>query len=114
MRYDAGRFNGLPRDHFIRALRAEGIPCGTGYHEQYLDGLLDEAIESKGFKRLFSPQRLKSYRDSLQALKNNKQICDTAVTFSQRLLLGDQRDMDDILNAILKISEHSAELAKRA
>ena len=114
MRYDAGRFNGLSRDKFIRALKAEGIPCGTGYHEQHLDGLLHEAIDSRGFKRLFSPQRLKAYRDSLHELKNNKQVCETTVAFSQRLLLGEQRDMDDILNAIRKISEHSAELAKEA
>ena len=52
-RYDAAQFNGLSRDKFVRAMGAEGIPCGGGYHEQYYDGLLDEAIASRGFKRLF-------------------------------------------------------------
>ncbi len=110
-RYDAARFNGLPRDKFFRALGAEGIPCGGGYHEQYYDGLLDEAIASRGFQRLFSAERLKAYRDSFQELKGNKQVCETIVGMSQNLLLADRRDMDHILAAIRKIQAHSAGLA---
>src|SRR5439155_9573827 len=40
LRYDAQYFNGLPRDKFLKALNAEGIPCSGGYHEQYFDGIL--------------------------------------------------------------------------
>jgi hypothetical protein len=49
---------------FIKALSAEGVPCSSVYHEQYFDGLLDETIASRGFRRLFSAERLKAYRDS--------------------------------------------------
>ena len=111
-RYDASRFNGLSRDKFARALSAEGVPCGSIYHEQYHDGLLDEAIASRGFKRLWSADRLKAYRDSFQELKGNKQVCDTTVAFTQNLLLSDRRGMDDILEGIAKIQASSAELAK--
>lgn len=31
MRYEAEAFGGVPRDRFVAALRAEGIPVGTGY-----------------------------------------------------------------------------------
>ena len=86
-RYDAAQFNGLSRDKFIRALRAEGVPCGGVYQEQYFDGLLDEAITSRGFKRLLSAERLKAYRDSFQELKGNKQVCETTVAMTQNLLL---------------------------
>jgi dTDP-4-amino-4,6-dideoxygalactose transaminase len=55
LRYDADRFQGLSREKFIGAMRAEGIPCATGYQEQYFDGLLDEAIASRGFKPLQRP-----------------------------------------------------------
>ena len=58
-RYDATQFNGLTRDQFARAVSAEGVPCGGVYHEQYHDGLLDEAIASRGYKRLWSAERLK-------------------------------------------------------
>jgi dTDP-4-amino-4,6-dideoxygalactose transaminase len=113
-RYDAAHFNGLSRDKFARAMSAEGVPCGGIYHEQYFDGLLDEAIASRGFKRLWSAQRLKAYRDSFQELKGNKQVCETTVAITQNMLLAERSDMDHILQAIRKIQTHSAELAKAA
>ncbi|MBN2474029.1 MAG: DegT/DnrJ/EryC1/StrS family aminotransferase [Pirellulales bacterium] len=109
-RYDANQFHGLSRGKFMAALRAEGVPCGGGYHEQYYDGLLDEAIASRGFQRLFSAERLKAYRDSLEELKGNKQVCATTVAVFQTLLLADRSDMDHILEAIRKIHAHSAAL----
>jgi len=111
-RYDAGAFRGLPREKFIRAMRAEGIPCSTGYQEQYFDGLLDEAIASRGFKRLFSARRLKEYRDSFQELKGNREVCATTVAITQNLLLAEPKDIDHIGEAIRKIQAHGAELAK--
>jgi dTDP-4-amino-4,6-dideoxygalactose transaminase len=113
-RYDAAHFNGLSRDKFARAMSAEGVPCGGIYHEQYFDGLLDEAIASRGFKRLWSTERLKAYRDSFHELKGNKQVCETTVAMTQNLLLAERSDMDHILEAIRKIQAHSAELAKAA
>ena len=111
-RYDAAAFKGLPREKFIRAMRAEGIPCSAGYQEQYFDGLLDEAIASRGFKRLFSARRLKEYRDSFQELKGNRQVCATTVAITQNLLLAESKDIDLIGEAIRKIQAHGAELAR--
>jgi hypothetical protein len=111
-RYDAEKFQGLPRDTFIKAMRAEGIPCSTGYQEQYFDGLLDEAISSRGYKRLFSAQRLKEYRDSFQDLEGNRQVCQTTVAMTQNLLLAGRTDIEHIAAAIQKIQAHGAELAR--
>lgn len=111
-RYDSANFNGLSRDRFAKAMSAEGIPCGGVYHEQYNDGLLDEAIASRGFKRLWSAERLKTYRESFRELKGNKQVCETTVAMTQNLLLADRSDMNHILEAIQKIQTHSAALAK--
>jgi perosamine synthetase len=111
-RYDADTFQGLSREKFIKAMRAEGIPCSTGYQEQYFDGLLDEAIASRGFKRLFSARRLEEYRDSFQELRGNRQVCATTVAITQNLLLAPPTDIDHIAEAIRKIQAHSAELAK--
>jgi dTDP-4-amino-4,6-dideoxygalactose transaminase len=113
-RYDTDQFHGLPRDGFLRALRAEGIPCSGCYREQYYDGLLDEAINSRGFKRLFPAERLTAYRDSFEELKGNKQVCQTSVGVFQTLLLADRSDMDHIIEAIRRIHAHSAALAKVA
>jgi perosamine synthetase len=113
-RYDAQQFNGLSRDKFTRALSAEGIPCGGGYSEQYNDGLLDEAITSRGFQRLFSAERLKAYRESFKELKGNRQVCATTVGMTQNMLLANRSDLDHIVEAVRKIQAHSAELAKTA
>ena len=113
-RYDAAQFNGLSRDKFMKAVSAEGVPCGSIYHEQYYDGLLDEAIASRGFKRLWSPERLKAYRASFQELKGNQQVCETTVAMTQNMLLADRSDMDHIIEAIRKVHAHSVELAKAA
>ncbi|MBM3835438.1 MAG: DegT/DnrJ/EryC1/StrS family aminotransferase [Verrucomicrobia bacterium] len=114
LRYDAQQFSGLPRDKFIRALSAEGISCSGGYHEQYFDGILDEAINSRGFKRLFSAQRLKAYRENFHELKGNRQVCTTTVGLGQNLLLAERRDMDHIIEAVRKIQTHSAALIRAA
>jgi dTDP-4-amino-4,6-dideoxygalactose transaminase len=111
LRVDSEKLNGLSRDDFIRALRAEGVPCSDVYHEQYFDGLLDEAISSRGFKRLFPEKRLKEYRESFEALTGNRQVCQTTVGLSQNLLLADRSQVDHILEAIQKIHAHSAALA---
>ena len=113
-RYDAKHFSGLTLDKFAKAVSAEGIPCGAVYREQYYDGLLDEAIASRGSKRLWSATRLKAYRDSFQELKGNKQVCETTVAMGQNMLLADRGDMDHILEAIRKVQKHSAALAKAA
>ena len=113
-RYDAQQFNGLTRERFLRALRAEGIPCSGGYTEQYNDGLLDETINSRGFKRLFGAERLKAYRDSFNDLKGNRQVCATTVTMTQNLLLAERGDVDHIVGAVRKIQAHSAALAQAA
>jgi perosamine synthetase len=111
-RYDAERFQGLPREKFIKAMRAEGVPCSTGYLEQYFDGLLDEAIQSRGYTRLFGPQRLKQYRDSFNDLKGNREVCATTVAITQNLLLAERTDIDHIAEAIRKIQAYGGELAK--
>lgn len=113
-RYDASQFGGLSRDGFLKALNAEGIPCSSVYREQYFDGLLDEAIASRGFQRLFGAARLKAYRDSFQDLKGNREACATTVALPQTVLLADRQAMDHVVGAIRKIQSHGAALAKDA
>ncbi len=110
-RYDPEGFHGLSRGKFMKALRAEGVPSSGGYHEQYFDGLIDEAIASRGFQRLFPAERLKAYRASLEDLKGNRQVCETTVGLFQTLLLADPGDIDHIIKAVRKIQAHSESLA---
>jgi dTDP-4-amino-4,6-dideoxygalactose transaminase len=109
-RFIKEEFNNIPKDTFTKALNAEGIRCGAGYGPQYNYGLIEEALNSKGYKRLFSEARLKRYREE-NVLPGNDQLCREAVGLPQNLLLGDSKDMDDIVNAITKIYENRDELA---
>ena len=109
-RYKKDFFDGLSRQKFMAALRAEGIPCYPGYGKQYYDGLIEEAISSRGYKRLFSEKRLNRYREELHNLPDNDQLTEEAVALFQFMLLAERSDMDDIVNAVRKIYEKRKEL----
>ena len=109
-RYKKEYFNNLPRAKFLSALEAEGIPCSGGYGPQYNDGLIEEALNSEGYKRLYSRERLNRYRQELH-YPDNDQLCKEAVWFTQNMLLGPKEDIDDIADAILKIYENRDKLA---
>ncbi len=49
-RYDASSSTACPATNSSRRCNAEGIPARAGYQEQYFDGLLDEAIASRGLQ----------------------------------------------------------------
>ncbi|MCK4629395.1 MAG: DegT/DnrJ/EryC1/StrS family aminotransferase, partial [Sedimentisphaerales bacterium] len=109
-RYKKEYFNNIPRVRFRSAMAAEGVGCGPGYGPQNKDGLIEDALSSKGYKRLFSKKRLKKYREE-NHLPDNDQLCQEAIWFSQKFLLGTKSDMDDIANAILKVYENRDKLA---
>jgi len=109
-RYKKEHFNNLSRAKFLAALEAEGIPCSGGYGPQYKDGLIEEALNSPGYKRLYSRERLNRYRQELH-YPDNDQLCEEAVWFTQNMLLGPKEDIDDIADAILKVYENRDKLA---
>ena len=101
-RFVSDEFDGVSRAKFLEALQAEGIPCSPGYGKQNYDGLIEETLNSRGYKRLFSPERLTRWRDE-NHLPGNDQLAEEAVIFYQSMLLGSESDMDDIVKAINKI-----------
>lgn len=108
-RFVSEKFGNVSREKFIEALRAEGVPCSSGYGRQNHDGLIEEALNSRGYKRLFSEQRLNRWREE-NVLPGNDQLVKEAVTFYQSILLGTKSDMDDIADAITKIYENRTQL----
>lgn len=113
IRYDSSRFHGLSRDGFVRALAAEGVAGHAVYKEQYFEGLLDETIASRGYKRLFSAQRLKAYRDSFHELKGNRETCANTIGLSQTVLLADRAAVGHVVEAVARIQAHSAAIAAK-
>lgn len=109
-RYLKEHFNNVPREKFMAALSAEGIPCSGGYGPQYNDGLMEATLKSKNFQRAFPKARLDRYREELH-YPDNDRLCQEAVWISQNMLLAGKQDMDDIANAIAKIYENRDKLA---
>jgi dTDP-4-amino-4,6-dideoxygalactose transaminase len=114
-RYRREAFGGPPRDRFVAALSAEGIPASKGLgviesRPMNKEGLLDHAFASRAYQRVYPRERLLSYaRDNECPLSDR--LCEETVGFHQRLLLGTREDMDDIVSAVLKLHESRAKLA---
>ena len=104
-RYIKEKFNNVPKEKFLEALVAEGIPGNKGYGTQHKSEFIEKVLTSKGYKRLYSDARLKQWREE-NVLPGNDQLVDEAVVFTQNILLGSKADMDDIVNAISKIYDN--------
>ncbi|HSM77060.1 MAG TPA: DegT/DnrJ/EryC1/StrS family aminotransferase [Bryobacteraceae bacterium] len=109
LRYDASHFSGLPRAQFLKALRAEGVPAYDGYTPLNKEAYLENTLQSRAFRRIYSAPELKSYRERNHCPVNDR-LCQEAVWFGQTMLLGGTKDMDDIADAIGKIQKHAGAL----
>lgn len=113
-RYIKEEFNGLPRDKFFRALRAEGVPASGGYTGLLFSmPYLNDAFQSKNYQKMYPKDMLdfKKFVANNQCPESEKLSNETGVWISQSMLLGTQSDMDDIYNAIEKIHKNSAKIA---
>ena len=110
-RFNPAAFSGLPRDKFLKALSAEGIPGSSGYSPLNTQPFLKAALESRGYQRLFSAARLKQWHEQNQCPQNDR-LCQEAVWLTQNMLLGSRSDMEQIAEAVRKIQVHSGELVK--
>ncbi len=115
-RYNKNEFKGLPRNEFLNALRAEGVPCSSGYTELNKMPFLKNAFESKYFQKFYSKEQLDydKYAGENGCPLNEKLCNEEAVWFTQNLLLGSQSDMNNIANAIEKIHLNADKIVARA
>ncbi len=110
-RYQRDQFKELPRSAFLKALRAEGIPCSGGYKPLNKEPVVSAISESRSFKSVFSPTDLTQYEERTRHCPENDRLCEEAVWFFQTMLLGSRRDMDQIVDAVLKIQKHADQLS---
>jgi dTDP-4-amino-4,6-dideoxygalactose transaminase len=111
LRYDAERFGGLPRPAFLKALRAEGIPGAQGYTPLNKEPFLENTLAKPGFQRIYGRERLAAWKENNHCPANDR-LCEEAVWFTQNMLLGPRRDMDEIAAAVRKIQRHAGDLRK--
>jgi len=107
LKYDEERI-GIPRDLFVKALNAEGIPFGAGYvRPLYLTPLYHDK----------KPFAFRHYKGNATY---DKGLCPTAERLHERELIltaivrppATFADMDDVVAAIHKIIEYRSELVR--
>jgi dTDP-4-amino-4,6-dideoxygalactose transaminase len=89
---DPAAFGGRSRDEIVAAVNAEGVPCSAGYREP----LSDSPAMREHLRRCPGSVRV-------MPCPNTRYACDHSLWFGQNMLLADERDMDDIVNAIAKV-----------
>jgi dTDP-4-amino-4,6-dideoxygalactose transaminase len=111
-RYQKEHFHDVPKEKFLKALRAERIPFTTMYFDQLnKQPFIENALSLPVFQKVYSRERLDRYREQNHCPRND-QLSAEGVWLPQYVFLGDKRDMDDIADALTKIVEHKEQLAK--
>ena len=112
--YNQDKLDGLPRERFIAALNAEGIPAGTGYPNDplYTQPMLQEVFKSDIYRKFYTENEL-----DFEKYKQRNHCPALIETFNSAiwiwhggLMLGTKSDMDDIVNAVDKIHKNVAKL----
>ncbi len=110
-RYRPEQFARLPRTKFLEALRAEGIRASGGYSPLNKQPFLRETLNTRGYQRIYSQQRIKDWEQRNHCPQNDR-LCEEAAWLTQNMLLGPRGDMDQIADAVRKIHAHADRLAR--
>lgn len=114
--YRKEAFSGLSRNLFLQALRAEGVPCASGYTELNKMPYLKNAFEGRFFKKFYPPSRInyQKYQEENSCPLNQELCTELAVWIPQNILLGTKTDMDNIAAAIAKIKANAVKIKEKA
>jgi dTDP-4-amino-4,6-dideoxygalactose transaminase len=106
-RYEPQAFRGMTRAEFITALNAEGIPCMGGYtHPLYRNPMfLNKDFWKGGFPCVKPFAEDVDFASYTQRCPVSEAACRETVWLTQNMLLGEREDMDDVVEAIVKIQK---------
>ena len=65
-RYDKNYFAGLGRDKFMMALRAEGVPCSSGYGTMNRDKYVTELAKNKHYLKIYGTKAMNEWLERNQ------------------------------------------------
>ena len=107
VRYLKEEWNNIPREKFLSALNAEGIPAYSGYTQPlYQNPLFLRKGKGPKFCPLSCPYYGKEIDYSKVSCPNAERICKEAVWLRHSVLLADKEDMDEIITAVKKVREN--------
>ena len=97
LRYNPQLFNGVSREKFFSAMQAEGVYTYAGYKPIYREELFVNNSDEYPWLRDYDYNNLN--------LKNTEKIADhESVWLKQNYLLGNNKDINDIINAFEKVT----------
>jgi len=103
-KYDAEKFQGVPRDVYIAALRQEGIPVGAPYTPVYRSPLF--VVKPDEF-----PLAAERYDyPNLNLPVTERAVTEECISMRHSVLLAEQGDLEDIVTAVLKVKSRLGEL----
>ncbi|HYP25625.1 MAG TPA: DegT/DnrJ/EryC1/StrS family aminotransferase [Blastocatellia bacterium] len=102
-RYNAAEFGGLPRQKFVDALIAEGVPAFVAYPAIHRTPVFRNA----NFGPRWRPEYSKLPDYNLFECPVAEEVGDTVVWLHHRVLLGDEEDLVELADAIRKIQDYS-------
>lgn len=100
---------GLSRNRFVRAIRAEGIPCGVSNDPVYRSTLFPR--ESAAYRKACELAEANPDQITIDCPVAERLFEHALVSIPHECLLGDDRDIDDIVAAAAKVASGAAELA---
>jgi len=109
--YHEEHFNNAERTKFQKAIAAEGVAL-SGYISRGLhkDPWTDYIMSQNVYKKTFTSARLKQWRDGLN-FPNCDSVCrNVLVIAGPGPLIGPKEDMDDIVNAVMKVYDNRDKL----
>jgi dTDP-4-amino-4,6-dideoxygalactose transaminase len=107
LRYDQKVWRGLPRDRFIEALEAEGVPASGNFY----DPIPERSEEIFPLRASEYPSIAARYGRALEARQVScpnaaRAAHEETIWLPHPLLLGTKRDVEDVVAAIWKIREN--------
>jgi len=110
MRYNA-EATGLSRAKFVQAMRAEGIPISTGYGPLNKERFLENTLNSRPYRAIYTQQEIARWRERNHCPGNDR-ACQEAMWLGQSVLLGSRADMEEIAEAMRKVQRHASDIRK--
>lgn len=110
--YKKEHFNNAPREKFLKAVAAEGISLSpyiaNGMHKE---PWTDHIATLPEYKAMYGAARLKKFKDELNLPKCDQVCQDMVMLWASGPLLGTTDDMDDLINAIMKVYDNRDQLS---
>jgi dTDP-4-amino-4,6-dideoxygalactose transaminase len=113
LRYDSAAWGGLSRKRFLEALNAEGVSASSGYSFSSFDNPVFKNLDLESVRSPYMLGREASidYGAFAEKCPNAVRACqEEAIWLMHYLFLGETEHVDSIIQAILKIRDHSREL----